>query len=145
MKESPAKTGPTAEIAELANKQTDAPENNDFEAELASNNNYIVGGIIHRGITGNGEQFTIVQDGTEYEDADKNMNVQLSYKLRNFDLSMLTKEVHEGEYDDKKVQHIKYYHKISRFLGEAHTKGLKVITSKKGKERIIDGSRTIES
>ena len=109
------------------------------------NNNNIVGRIIDRGVTGNSEQFTIVQDGTEYEDADKYMNVQLSYEMRNFDLSMLTKEVHKGEDDDKKVQYNKYYHIISRFVGEAHKKGLKVMTSKKGKERIIDGSKTIES
>lgn len=57
---------------------------------------------------------------------------------------MLTEETHEGEDDDKKVKHNKYYRVVSTFAEKVHKNKLKIMTSKKGNERLIDGSKTIE-
>ena len=130
---------------ELANFGNDKNNEHGSAVELVANNNNIVNGIIQRGATKNGDKFTIIQDGTEYEDTDKYMNVQITTELREVDLSMLTEENHEGEDDDKKVEHNKYYRVVTKFAAKIHKQKLKIMTSKKGNERLIDGSKTIES
>lgn len=98
-----------ATTAEIANKQKNAPAS-EIEANFtAASNSYthnIVGGIIHQGSTENGEIFTVVQDGTEYDAANKFMCLQMSFNLKNFDLSMLTNETHtEGEDGSVEQEH----------------------------------------
>ena len=91
----------------IANKQNDAPAREIEENFTAATNSYthnIVGGIIQQGSTDNGEIFTVIQDGTEYDAADKFMCLQVSFNLKNFDLSMLTNETHTEGADDSVEQ-----------------------------------------
>ena len=50
---------------------------------------------------------------------------------------MLTSEEHDGENDNKEIQYNKYFTMAGKFKAEAETLNLKVMTSKKGKQKVI--------